>query len=194
MTNSSRITISSNICAAPRARPAICNGQIQPGGNPFEGPRSRPYPNPPQEQSFATLCSARPRANSATSRFRSRPATCRRPTRTRSACGSAPAPIAASANGSAAAIIPRQARRPRSCRCWSASRISAARDNSEVTRINTRSVRQTRDRRHFRRYERRGMGAAGRPRHPRRLSRFSTSSCCCIRRSGSPTTRSRTRA
>jgi len=28
-------------------------GKIQDGGNPFEGPRSRPYPNPPQEQPFA---------------------------------------------------------------------------------------------------------------------------------------------
>ncbi len=28
-------------------------GQIQEGGNPFEGPRSRPYPNPPQEQPFS---------------------------------------------------------------------------------------------------------------------------------------------
>ncbi|MEA2893972.1 MAG: gluconate 2-dehydrogenase alpha chain [Bradyrhizobium sp.] len=28
-------------------------GQIQEGGNPFEGPRSRPYPNPPQKQPFS---------------------------------------------------------------------------------------------------------------------------------------------
>ena len=28
-------------------------GEIQPGGNPFEGPRSRPYPNPPQKQPFS---------------------------------------------------------------------------------------------------------------------------------------------
>ena len=28
-------------------------GQIQPGGNPFEGSRSRPYPNPAQEQPFS---------------------------------------------------------------------------------------------------------------------------------------------
>jgi gluconate 2-dehydrogenase alpha chain len=28
-------------------------GKIQDGGNPFEGPRSRPYPNPPQEQPFS---------------------------------------------------------------------------------------------------------------------------------------------
>src|SRR5580658_4444030 len=28
-------------------------GEIQPGGNPFEGPRSRPYPTPAQEQPFS---------------------------------------------------------------------------------------------------------------------------------------------
>jgi gluconate 2-dehydrogenase alpha chain len=28
-------------------------GKIEPGGNPFEGPRSRPYPSPPQKQSYA---------------------------------------------------------------------------------------------------------------------------------------------
>jgi gluconate 2-dehydrogenase alpha chain len=28
-------------------------GTIQEGGNPFEGPRSRPYPNPPQKQGYA---------------------------------------------------------------------------------------------------------------------------------------------
>ena len=28
-------------------------GQIMDGGNPFEGPRSRPYPNPPQKQGFS---------------------------------------------------------------------------------------------------------------------------------------------
>jgi gluconate 2-dehydrogenase alpha chain len=28
-------------------------GQIQPGGNPFEGPRSREYPNPPSKESYA---------------------------------------------------------------------------------------------------------------------------------------------
>ena len=29
------------------------NGEIQPGGNPFEGPRSRDYPNPPHTASYA---------------------------------------------------------------------------------------------------------------------------------------------
>ena len=31
------------------------NGQIQPGGNPFEGARSRPYPNPAQKQGFGHM-------------------------------------------------------------------------------------------------------------------------------------------
>ena len=55
-------------------------GQIQEGGNPFEGPRSRPYPTSGRRRSrSATRCSPRPRGNSATSRSRSPPATCRRP-------------------------------------------------------------------------------------------------------------------
>jgi gluconate 2-dehydrogenase alpha chain len=29
------------------------NGQIQPGGNPFEGPRSKEYPNPPMDLTYA---------------------------------------------------------------------------------------------------------------------------------------------
>ena len=29
------------------------NGEIQPGGNPFEGPRSREYPNPPSPMTYA---------------------------------------------------------------------------------------------------------------------------------------------
>src|SRR5262249_48675383 len=31
------------------------NGEIQPGGNPFEGPRSREYPNSPNPQTHASL-------------------------------------------------------------------------------------------------------------------------------------------
>ena len=51
------------------------NGAIQDGGNPFEGPRSRPYPTPPQKQGYGHTLFARSRASSsATSRFRSRPA------------------------------------------------------------------------------------------------------------------------
>ena len=93
-------------------------GQIQPGGNPFEGARSRDYPNPPLDMVYGAdaVCKRR-RRNSATTRSRARPPTCRGPIPTRSACSSGPAPIAASARNSAAATIPRPARRPRSCRC-----------------------------------------------------------------------------
>jgi len=35
------------------------NGEIQPGGNPFEGPRSREFPNPPKEPTFAGLLFAK---------------------------------------------------------------------------------------------------------------------------------------
>ncbi|MGH6982154.1 MAG: GMC family oxidoreductase [Stellaceae bacterium] len=31
------------------------NGTVVPGGNPFEGPRSRPYPNPPMEQTYGPM-------------------------------------------------------------------------------------------------------------------------------------------
>ena len=106
-------------------------GQIQDGGNPFEGPRSRPYPNPPQAQPFSHTLFAKaarelgykpfpqPSGNHVAGLHQS----ARRH-------GSGPAPIAASANGSAAAIIPRPARRPRSCRCCSASRTSATAPNA----------------------------------------------------------------
>lgn len=35
------------------------NGKIIPGGNPFEGPRSRPYPNPPMEQTYGPMLFAK---------------------------------------------------------------------------------------------------------------------------------------
>jgi gluconate 2-dehydrogenase alpha chain len=31
------------------------NGQVQDGGNPFEGPRSKPYPTPPQKQGYGHM-------------------------------------------------------------------------------------------------------------------------------------------
>ncbi len=105
-------------------------GHIQEGGNPFEGPRSRPYPTPAQRQPFSHTLFARRRGNLATSRFPSPRVIYRRRTPTRSASRSARAPIAASANGSAAPIIPRRARRRRSCRRYCASRISRRAPNA----------------------------------------------------------------
>ncbi len=101
------------------------NGQIQEGGNPFEGARSRPYPTPPQKQGYGhMLVRAKPRNSSATSRSRSRREICRRPIPIRSASRWDNAPIAVFANGSAAPIIPRRVRRPPCCRCCCANRIS----------------------------------------------------------------------
>ena len=94
------------------------NGQIQEGGNPFEGAAVA------RVSQSADGHDLRPDAVRR-GRERTRPPavpaagrrTCRAPTPTRSACSSGPAPIAASARNSAAATIPRRARRPPSCRC-----------------------------------------------------------------------------
>ncbi|MBV9783473.1 MAG: GMC family oxidoreductase [Acidisphaera sp.] len=40
-------------CAGISGEAGNLQGKIQPGGNPFEGPRSRPYPTPPQLQGYA---------------------------------------------------------------------------------------------------------------------------------------------
>ena len=97
-------------------------------------------------------CSPRRRASSATSRFRSRPATCREPTKIRSAFGWDPAPICGfcewfgcgnySKSTPQTTILPALLRKPN----------FSARDNCEVTRINLDRFGQARDRRHLRRY------------------------------------------
>ena len=145
-------------------------GQIQEGGNPFEGPRSRPYPNPPQAQPFSHTLFAKAARELGYKPFPQPSGNMSQAyTSIRSASGSAPAPIAASANGSAAAIIRRPARRRRSCRCWCGNRTSAYRAECEVTRINLDRSGKRATGVTFVDFERRGMGAAGRPRHPRRL-------------------------
>ena len=60
-------------------------GEIQPGGNPFEGPRNRDYPTPPMQQTYAPTCSPRRRASWAIIRSRTRRRICRSPIPTRSA-------------------------------------------------------------------------------------------------------------
>ena len=93
-------------------------GEKQAGGNPFEGPRSRDYPTPAQKQPYGPSVLGKGRRglgiSSIPAAFRQ---SVRRPTPIRSASRWGRAPIAASASGSAAAIIPRRARRPRCCRC-----------------------------------------------------------------------------
>ena len=100
-------------------------GQIQEGGNPFEGPRSRPYPTPAQPQPFSHTLFAKaarelgykpfPQPSGNLSQAYTNPL---------GAAAWDRAPIAAFANGSAAATIPRPVRKRRSCRSWSANRIS----------------------------------------------------------------------
>ena len=83
-------------------------GQIIPGGNVFEGPRSREFPvKPPPDTEVGALF------RTATEKlgyhpFSPRPRTCRSPTRTPTGSNGAAAPTVASASGSAA----RSARRP----------------------------------------------------------------------------------
>ena len=106
------------------------NGKIQEGGNPFEGPRSRPYPTPAMKQGYGHALFAeaarqigykpypQPSGNlsqSYTTNFEAR-TECEvmRINLDRTSKW-------ASANGSAAPIIPRLRRRRPSCRCCCAS-------------------------------------------------------------------------
>ena len=110
MTRSSIATTSSNISAASPARPAIIKGQIQPGGNPFEGSRSREYPKPPLQMPYASTLFAEAARELGLHPFpapvvQSVARLCQSAGRARWAN----APIAASASVSAAATIPRPA-------------------------------------------------------------------------------------
>src|SRR6185312_14193486 len=72
-------------------------GQIQPGGNPFEGARSDEYPTPPMPQAYGPTLFGQAAGGMGYHPFRTLPATCHSPTSTRSAASSASAPTAASA-------------------------------------------------------------------------------------------------
>jgi gluconate 2-dehydrogenase alpha chain len=99
-------------------------GKVQSGGNPFEGARSRPYPTPPMKQGYGHTLFAE-----AAKQLGYKPYP--QPSGNLSQSYTNPlgvtlgnARFAAFANGSAAPIISRPARRPRSCPCWCANRIS----------------------------------------------------------------------
>ena len=92
-------------------------------------------PTPRSTWSTGRLCSRRPPKKPATSHFPVRPPTCRGLTPIRSACSSLPAPIAASARNSAAAIIRNRARRRPSCRCLLRKDNFELRTECEVMRI-----------------------------------------------------------
>src|SRR3954463_11127089 len=109
-------TTRSNISAARRGRPATCAARFRRAATRSRDRARGPIPIPRRRNRSATPCSRRRRVNSATSRFRSRRETCRRPTPIRSAFAWGRAPIAASASGSDAATIPRPVRRRRSSR------------------------------------------------------------------------------
>ena len=94
-----------------RAGRATSTGSIIPGGNPFEAPRSRGYPNPPLVGDAARRQVRNGAARASGSiRSRSRPESPRGPGPTRTATIAAAASTAGSARASAARSTPRRAR------------------------------------------------------------------------------------
>src|SRR6516162_10048659 len=90
-------------------------GQIQAGGNPFEGSRSREYPTPPQKQPYGPTLFAQAAAAMGYKPSLSHPEICPRHTPTRSESLSGLVRTAGSANGSVVGITRKPARRPRFC-------------------------------------------------------------------------------
>ena len=96
----------------------VIKGQVQPGGNPFEGSRSREYPNPPLTMPYSsTLFMKAANGYGAASLSRRPPPTCRGLMSIRWASRWANAPIAAIASVSAAPIIPNPRPDHAFCRC-----------------------------------------------------------------------------
>ena len=124
MTISNPITTASNTFAARRDRPATSRGRSSKAAIPSRGRARAIIPIRPSNSPLVPRCLQRPRASWVTNLFRNRRGTCPGPIRIRSAFVSDPAPFAASANGSAAAITPRPHRRLRSCQRCCANRIS----------------------------------------------------------------------
>ena len=69
---SSPTTTRSSTTSAPRGPPGTCAGRSSPRGNPFEGPRSRPYPHPPLTTTASPTCSPRRAPSSGSTRSPSR--------------------------------------------------------------------------------------------------------------------------
>ncbi len=123
-----------------RAGRATSTARSIPGGNPFEAPRSRGYPNPPLDGDAARreVRSRVPRA-SASIPSRNRPGSPRAPGPTRTATTAAAASTAASARGSAARSTRRRARstptsrsrsQPATTRCGRTPRCSGSRPDT----------------------------------------------------------------
>ena len=98
-------------------------GKIQDGGNPFEGPRSRPYPTPAQPQPFSHTLFAQAAAGMGYKPFPQPSGNLSQAYTNPLGVKPGPAPIADFASGSVAAITQRRARKPQSCRRCCASRI-----------------------------------------------------------------------
>ncbi len=167
------------------------NGKIQPGGNPFEGPRSRDYPNPPLRDGLRRRrCSARPREET-------RPPSVPVPGgqhvaalhQSAGRARSAPAPIAASARSSAAATIRRSSAQTTILPVLMRKKNFELRTECEVHAHRARRQRpsappaSSTSTRKARNSSSRPTWSSCAP------TRCTTCGCCCCRASASPTTR-----
>ena len=169
-------------------------GQIQEGGNPFEGPRSRPYPNPAQAQPFSHTLFAKaarelgykpfPQPSGNMSQAYTNPLGVRLGPCTYCGfcewfgCGNY------SKASPQTTILPVLMRKSN----------FAVRDNSEVTRINTDRSGKRATGVTFVDTSRRGMGAAGRSRDPVGLYDVQRAASAAVEDRHSPTIRSPTPA
>ena len=145
------------------------HGKIRPGGNPFEAPRSRGYPNPPLAVTpHGDMFAQRLQRTSASTRSPNRPGSPRARSPTRTATTAPAASTAASAPGSAARSTPRQARSTPTSPSRSPPDNYEVRLGCKVLRIET-GDRRPRDRRHLRRRARQRALPARRSRHRLRL-------------------------
>ncbi len=187
-TISSRITTSSNICAAPPARPAISRAPSRTAAIRSRARARGPIRRRRRSRPTATRCSPKAAKELGYKPFP-------QPSGNLSQAYTNPlgvtmghAPIAASASGSAAPIIPKRRRRRRCCRCCCANRISRRAPNAKSpASISTApasappaSLMSTRP----------AKNSSSRPISCCcARSRCSTCNCCCCPASVRPTTR-----
>src|SRR5262249_5038330 len=92
-------------------------GQKQPFGNPWEGPRCRPYPTPAQKQPYGPVLWAEAAKEMGYSPFPQPSGNLSQGYTNPDGVTLGPCSYAVFATGSAAATTPRPVRRRRSCRC-----------------------------------------------------------------------------
>ena len=170
-------------------------GQIQDGGNPFEGPRSRPYPTPAQPQPFSHTLFGKAARDLGYKPFPQPSGNLSQPYTNPLGVQLGPCTYCGFCEwfgcGNYSKASPQTTILPVLMRKSNFSLRDRIRGDrgSILDRF-----RKTRDRRDLRRYERRGMGAAGRSRHPLRLYDVQRPAAAAFEDRRSPTTRSRTRA